>query len=169
MTLSIVNTFKYSPWGLKLFYTETYSWDNVLSLSLQGEKKAISQLWSHIQNRNQMNKQKQTGEDQTILYSGSQTRVRHTLDGFSWLMMVVFPLLSRPKHSTFTSFFFRPSHPASLSKSPICLFGWDASGKRSHQRPFSIRWRRGIVGYQRRSELTWATSSHTACNLHQRL
>lgn len=33
--------------------------------------------------------------------------------------MVVFPLLSSPKHSTLTSFFLRPSHPDSLSSSPI--------------------------------------------------
>lgn len=42
-----------------------------------------------------------------------------TLTGFSWLMMVVFPLLSSPKHKTLTSFFLRPSHPDSLSSSPI--------------------------------------------------
>lgn len=44
-----------------------------------------------------------------------------TLAGFSWLMMVVFPLLSSPKHKTLTSFFLRPSHPDSLSSSPIRL------------------------------------------------
>lgn len=43
---------------------------------------------------------------------------RLTLEGFSWLMMVVFPLLSNPRHRTFTSFF-NPNHPANLSNSPI--------------------------------------------------
>lgn len=44
-----------------------------------------------------------------------------TLGGLSWLMMVVLPLLSSPKHKTLTSFFLRPSHLVSLSSSPIAL------------------------------------------------
>lgn len=48
-----------------------------------------------------------------------------TFDGFSWLMMVVLPLLSSPRHKTLTSFFLRPSQDESLSSSPIGQRGPD--------------------------------------------
>lgn len=38
-------------------------------------------------------------------------------------MIVVLPLLSRPRHKTWTSFFFSPSHPASLSNNPMAVAG----------------------------------------------
>lgn len=44
-----------------------------------------------------------------------------TWGGLSWLMMVVLPLLSSPRHKTLTSFFLRPSQLVSLSSSPIKL------------------------------------------------
>lgn len=46
-----------------------------------------------------------------------------TFEGFSLLMMVVLPLLSKPRHKTWTSFFFSPSHPASLSNNPMAVAG----------------------------------------------
>lgn len=50
-----------------------------------------------------------------------------TLDGLSWLMMVVLPLLSSPRHRTLTSFFLRPSQDDSLSSSPIGQHGLDTT------------------------------------------
>lgn len=44
-------------------------------------------------------------------------------------MIVVLPLLSRPRHKTWTSFFFSPSHPASLSNNPMAVAG----NHRDHQ------------------------------------
>lgn len=38
-------------------------------------------------------------------------------------MIVVLPLLSNPRHKTWTSFFFSPSHPASLSNNPMAVAG----------------------------------------------
>lgn len=46
-----------------------------------------------------------------------------TFEGLSLLMMVVLPLLSKPRHKTWTSFFFSPSHPASLSNNPMAVAG----------------------------------------------
>ena len=40
-------------------------------------------------------------------------------DGFSWLMIVVLPLLSKPTHSTLTSFFFALSQPKRRFIKPI--------------------------------------------------
>lgn len=66
----------------------------------------------------------QTPLNSIIMFSTKYQRAQFyvlTLEGFSWLMMVVLPLLSRPKHKTLTSFFLRPSQPDSLSSSPIRL------------------------------------------------
>lgn len=51
----------------------------------------------------------------------SEARRLLTFEGFSLLMIVVLPLLSKPRHKTWTSFFFRPSHPASLSNNPMAV------------------------------------------------
>lgn len=56
-----------------------------------------------------------------------------TFDGLSWLMMVVLPLLSRPRHKTLTSFFLRPSQDESLSSSPIGQRGPDAPADLTHR------------------------------------
>lgn len=53
-----------------------------------------------------------------------------TFEGFSLLMIVVLPLLSSPRHKTWTSFFFRPSNTESLSSNPIMwLQHWQTSCK----------------------------------------
>lgn len=48
-----------------------------------------------------------------------------TFEGLSLLMIVVLPLLSSPRHKTWTSFFLRPSKPESLSSNPI-MWGKDS-------------------------------------------
>lgn len=67
---------------------------------------------------------KQSEMNQKHLHTTTRAHVL-TFDGLSWLMMVVLPLLSSPRHKTLTSFFLRPSQDESLSSSPIGQRGPD--------------------------------------------
>lgn len=143
VSLSIV---KSVPRRLELLDAEANSWNNVLCLGLQkkSKPKPLKPVKSHLSS-NQSHCFKITGIYFFVLimtdrklnvsrvleihgaynYITVWPKQQHcmklaklTFEGLRRLIMVVLPLLSRPRHRTFTSFF-SPSHPANLSNSPI--------------------------------------------------
>lgn len=159
LVLKSPEIFLFLPWVLELFDVEANRGDDFWTLRLSDTpqtRKTENRWWQKVSTSGEHEQQpcplpgwhvstplKRDLSDWTAENRRSVTDQEHlrptihhdilTLGGFSWLMMVVLPLLSSPRHKRLTSFFLRPSQVDSLSSSPIGHHGLDTAAVSPHR------------------------------------